>query len=93
MPYEQNLVISWLPLKKKNKNGHKRKIEQCGFTIEEVCPKDVDRMASAVDLEGGTVWPGSTLFAQTCVSKIIMVILMYFAFQIHISKWQVSLRM
>ena len=36
-------------------------------------PKDADRMANSVDPDQtaprGAVWSGSTLFAQTCLSK------------------------
>ena len=36
-------------------------------------PKDVDGITNSVDPDQtaplGAVWPGSTLFAQTCVSK------------------------
>ena len=38
-----------------------------------MCPKDVDRIANSVDPDQtaplGTVWSGSTLFAQTYLSE------------------------
>ena len=35
-----------------------------------MCPKDADRMANSADpAPSGVVWSGSTLFAQTCLSE------------------------
>ena len=34
-----------------------------------ICPKHADRMANSVDPDSGAVGSGSTLFAQTCLSK------------------------
>ena len=43
------------------------------FYSRVMCPKDADRMTNSVDPDQtapvGAVWSGSTLFAQTCLSK------------------------
>ena len=49
------------------------KIRTESFYYRWIGPKDIDRIANSVDPDQtaplGAVWSGSTLFAQTCLSK------------------------
>ena len=49
------------------------KIRIESFYCRRIGPKDVDRIANSVDTDQtaplGAVWSGTTLFAQTCLSK------------------------
>ena len=44
--------------------------EQRDFNIIVMCPKDTGGMANSADPEGA-IWSGSTMFAQTCLLKIL----------------------
>ena len=48
-------------------------VEQYGFSLEYMHPKDAEGIANSVDLDQtaplGAVWSGSALFAQTSLSE------------------------